>query len=344
MTIHYGILFQLGIAHDFYQGGTDLSVIIQPSYDTQILMKNYRVLSKMNRGKLEIAAEAEMVDGNSVLSERIQEPMELWFTLRLTDSYWSNYTDFLPSEKHIYFFSNKSNKETDEDILLHSGERASEENEMELIGTTTLELPGDASVTLKKQGISEDDRTAAIISVQDKQLLQTKSLDEGIYTLTVDGQERNFIHLKNNANVHGAVQILVDPSSANDIVASDWTLQSPEFKIHFKNRSTFWRYLISSKEIEHFQGLRITNGSSESPFGEPEQAIGPDGKERLLFASSEPLSITSKPTQFLQLKKNMNIENRSEGVVIDRLPVPNKENLYRVGEDGTILTDLFINL
>lgn len=346
MTIHYGILFRLSVAHDFYQGGPDLSVTMQPSYDTQVLMSNYRMLSKMNRGKLEIGAEADLVDGTSILSDRIQEPMELWFTLRVNDSYWANYTDFLPENNRVYFFSNGNTSEIEEDILLHGSERASEENQTELIGTTTIELPGDAEVKLTRFGLIEEDRTTAIITVQDKQLLQTKNIDEGKYVLTVDGAERTFVHLKSNAHVHGVIQIIVDPKNAEyaKVLESDWTMISPDFKVHFKNRSTVWRYLISNDELEHLEGLQITNGGSESPFGEPEQTMGPDGGDRLLFTSKEPLEITSKPTQFLQLKKNMNIENRSEGVVIDRLPVPNKENLYRVGEDGTILTDLFINL
>lgn len=346
MTIHYGILFKLNLVHDFYQGGPDLSVVIQPSYDTERLMSNLRMIHRMNRGKLEIGAEAEIHDDKSILSDRIQEPMEFWFALQIKDSYWGNYTDFLPENRQVYFFSNTKTIATEEATLLHASERVSEENQIQLIGTTTLEMPGDANVNLTRFGLSEEDCTGVIATLQDKQILQTKHLSEGLYVLDVDGTTREFVHLKNNAHVSGVIQIIVDPNASNTapIVESDWSLISPEFKMHFKNRSTVWRYLISNKELEHMEGLSITNGGDESPFGAPEPTKGPDGGDRLLFTSKVPLEITSKPTQFLQLKKNMNIENRSEGVVIDRLPVPNKENLYRVGEDGTILTDLFINL
>ncbi len=345
MIIHYGILFRLSVLHDFYQGSQDLSVSVRPSYDTQKLMNNFRMLSKMNHGKMEVGAEAEIVGEDSVLSDRIQEPMELLFTVELNDPFWANYTDYIP-ESNVYFFSN-SDTSVDEDVIaLHASDRVSEENQIELIGTTTLEFPGDSEVKLTRLGLAEEDRTQAILTVQDKQILQTKHITEGKYLLTVDGEERRFVHLNNNANVHGVVQILIDPENEQytSILTSDWKMRSPDFKIHFRNRSTVWRYLISNDELEHLEGLQITNGGGKSPFGLPEQTKGPDGGDRLLFTSKEPLELTAKPTQFLQLKKNMNIENRSEGVVIDRLPVPNKENLYRVGEDGTILTDLFINL
>ncbi len=248
MTIHYGTLFRLSIAHDFYQGGPDLSIAIRPSSDTHALMNNYRMISRMNRGTLEVGAEAELVDGQSVLSDRIQEPMEMWFTLQLNDNYWANYTDFLPENNQVYFFSNSKTSTSDDATILHSAERVSEENQTELIGTTTIEMPGESEVKLIRLSLTEEDRTEAIITDQDKQVLQTKNLDEGIYVLTVDETERKFIHLKGNANAHGAIQILVDPNNAEyaPILESDWTMISPEFKIHFKNRRTVWRYLISN--------------------------------------------------------------------------------------------------
>jgi hypothetical protein len=164
--------------------------------------------------------------------------------------------------------------------------------------------------------------------------------------LKVDDIEKSIFISSHTGSCSGIVQIIIAPDKKDlaPVVDSNWVLQTPDFTAHFKNRESLWRYHFTQSNLEHLEGIEITNGGDESPFGKPEETIGPDGKTWILISSNEPLAITEKPNQYLQLKKNMKIENRSEGVVIDRLPVPNKENLYRVGQDGSILTDLFINL
>lgn len=346
MTIQYGILFQLQVLHDFYNGTVDSSVIIEASGQTKQIMRNLRMLYKRNRGNLDLGIEVTKTENNAFQSDCLQEPLELWFTLRMTDNHWPNYTDVLPGFRKGYFFSNRKSNEVNNAISLHNSERVSDEDQLEIIGNAFVEVSGGSEVTLIRKGLLDEDLSGVIQTIQDRKGIMTNQLEEGLYELAEGEKVRSFIHLKSTTDVRGAIQILIDPVNSDfaKVVNEDWTLASPTFQIHFANKRSIWCYLISQKPLAHLEGLEITNGSETSLFEAPKETMAPDGGRRLMFASKEPLAITQKPTQFLQLKKNMNIENRSEGVVIDRLPVPNKENLYRVGEDGTILTDLFINL
>ena len=46
---------------------------------------------------------------------------------------------------------------------------------------------------------------------------------------------------------------------------------------------------------------------------------------------------------YFQLKKNVGIENRTEGIIINKLPTAAKEMLYRVDEKGNRYSDIYIN-
>lgn len=344
--IQFGILFRLSILHDFCDGGRDPHVRIEPTLATQQRLKNYGMLAKMNQGALEIGAEVHASDEGSILLDRIQEPMELNFTLKFTDTYRPNYTEILPQTNTGYFFSNRSSTKSEDHTLLHAQDRVSQEDQIEIIGNGQLEFSADSDIRLRYRGVIEEDQSDAITTIQNKKVINSSKLEEGLYELTVDGTAKDLFILGQAANPKGILQIIIDPENTEvaSVVGENWTLKSPSFVAHFKNRSTVWRYHFTKDNIEHLVGLQITNGAEEKPFGEPSETKGPDGKTWILIASNEALAITEKPNQYLQLKKNMNTENKSEGVVIDRLPVPNKENLYRVGEDGSIFTDLFINL
>jgi hypothetical protein len=346
MMIQFGILFRLGILHDFCDGGIDPRVHIEPTSATQKQLKNCGMLAKMNKGKLEIGAEVSASDEGPILLDRIQETMELNFTITFTDSYWQNYTEIRPQTNKRYFFTNQSTKETEDHILLHAADRVSQEDQIEIIGNIQLEFSVEKEISLLRKGPSEEDLSGAITTVQNKKVINSGKLDEGLYELTVDGTMRTIFILNQASNCQGVMHTILDPENTElaSIVDEKWVLQSPSFSAHFKNSSSIWRYHFTKSNIEHLVGLQVTNGGQENLFGDPNETIGPDGNTWILITSNEPIPITEKPTQYLQLKKNMNIENKSEGVVIDRLPVPNKENLYRVGADGSILTDLFINL
>lgn len=345
MTIQFGILFRLSIRHDFYDGDIDSAVQIVPTPETKRLLNNCRMLSKMNKGKLEIGAETMATDDGAVLIDRIQEPMELAFSIHLKDSFWMNYTDQLSEAGKGYFFSNAAFSEDEEHVLMHATPKVSELDQLQIIGNTTLEYAVESEISLTRKGLTEEDRSAVIKIVQNKKVIETRKLEEGLYEITEDGTATSVFITQADA-CNGIFHVLIDPNASDfaPVVDANWALQSPDFSAYFKNKSSVWRYHFTQSKLEHLEGIQITNGSEESPFGESSEVIGPDGNTWILISSNNPLAINYKPTQYLQLKKNMNIENKSEGVVIDRLPVPNKENLYRVGEDGNILTDLFINL
>lgn len=343
MTLQFGILFRLSVTHDFYDGGLDPAVLISPTSATQHVLRNYGMLAKMNRGKLEVGAEVESTDDGLALAARIREPMELMFTMQIKDPHWGNYTELLPNQGKVYYFSNRNTTTTENGVLLHPTPQASEGDQM--VVTTSLRFSTEDTVTLLRKGIEDENRSTAIQTREQHKIVESRHLEEGLFESSVNGETQHTI-LSQTAPNQGIIQVLIDPNADAfaKVFDSNWILQSPDFKVHFSNRKSIWRYHFTQKNLEHLEGIQITNGGTDSPFASPEETTGPDGNTWMLIASNEPLAITSKPTQFLQLKKNMNIENRSEGVVVDRLPVPNKENLYRVGEDGTILTDLFINL
>ncbi len=352
MNIRYDILFRLSVLHDFYEGDIDPNVKIVPTLATKQLLKNYGMLHKADRGRLNIVAEVTSTDNGLVLKEQLQSPLELVFTLQFQDSFWGNYTSLYPDSDKTFFFTNSNYSQEDNHTSLHPQSRVTESDQIKVLSFKTLTFPQESEVTLVRKGLKEEDRSAVIKTVQNQKVISTAALDDGLYEITENGSTtRVFIIDPNNfnsniENIQGVFHVLIDPNSSEfaPVVDTNWALQSPEFSVHFKNRSSLWRYYFTKSNLEHLEGLQITNGSEETSFGAAEDTVGPNGQPMILISSNEPLEITDKPTQHLQLKKNMNIENRSEGVVIDRLPVPNRNNLYRVGEDGSIFTDLFINL
>lgn len=346
MIISFDILTQFSIRHDYYDGGLVPSLQIVPSAETQGIISNYRMIAKVNKGVYEVGIEVESVDGKKRLVDRLQSPFELIFLIQTNDSLWSNFTEQIPRRNHVYFFSNFATSKGDSVTYLHEESRVGENNQIAVQSERFMELSSEGDATLTRHGAEDLDCSYAVIVQNEQRLLDTKTLDEGRYTLTVGDSTQTFFHLKNASTMDGIIHIVVDPANetTDPIVDSQWSLTHSKYSIHFKNRSTYWRYNFPKNQIEHMEGLQVTNGSETEIFSAPEEITAPNGQSMYCFTSLEPLELKNKPNHLLQLKKNVDVENRSEGVVIDRLPGPNKENLYRVGEHGDLISDVFINL
>ncbi len=335
--LSYDILNTISIGHEYFAGGTCRSVTWLPSKETEQFCKSRGVILKQNNGQLTVAVGVvKDDDGKVTLGYSLQEPFELTFFAKFNEQNWSNITPVSPSRMKRLVFTNE------EGGVLHSEEVVSDQHLTEVMfQQSLLEGYNNEKVNLQKLGSEEDCSNALEQRGEDLYLL-TRKLEEGVYTIS-DGTKEERVFVTSEFPEFDAVFHLVyDPAfGKNNVLNEDWTWNRKDFKVQFEAKSTYWRYWIPQSGLDGVEGVRIVNGD-DSGFNEGESVMAPNGQEMKLFSSNELLKLLEQPAAYFQLKKNVGVENRSEGVIISRLPIPGKDTIARINDEGKEFSDIYV--
>ncbi len=97
-------------------------------------------------------------------------------------------------------------------------------------------------------------------------------------------------------------------------------LQTEEYVIRFREKSTYWRYLLVSDHLRELHQPAVLNGSVV--FKGPVEIELPGNRTALAFESGIPVSIRQRSEKTFQLVENYDADSNKGKTVIKALPHP----------------------
>lgn len=98
------------------------------------------------------------------------------------------------------------------------------------------------------------------------------------------------------------------------------TMRAEEYVIRFREKSTYWRYLLVSDHLRELQKPAVLNGTVT--FKGPVDIELPNRKRALAFESDSPVSIRQRSDKTFQLVENYDADSNKGKTVIKMLPHP----------------------
>ncbi len=338
---------QAEIKHDYFTANMMNHVTWIPSKATQKIAQQLGLVFKSNHGKLVIYASSENENDKIVLNEKLRSDFCLTFYIQLNEPFWTNLTPISIKKGQVLYFSNKQVVKEKDKFLLHKSPYASIENTIEVTnGLKTLsEDLDDSKLKVNKVDSKNELVSYAIKTKNGQTYIDSRLLEEGQYQITDPNKETHFFLSKTPDSFDAICHLTYsnDWSNGQTIFNKDWTWEPVHFQLNFPTRETFWRYFIPKKSMTNYQGVMVVNEKNKVVFTPQEEVISTSGEPLICFTSQTPITIKQKLENTFQLKKNVGIENRSEGIIIGQLPGPEKETLFRMDKDGNRYSDIYIN-
>jgi hypothetical protein len=100
------------------------------------------------------------------------------------------------------------------------------------------------------------------------------------------------------------------------------------YYIHFREKETYWRYLLVSDYLQTLVNPAILNGSIT--FTGPVPVLLPNDSKALVFESTKPIGIKQKQESVFQLVESYNSELKKGRIVIKMLPYPDVKNISKI--------------
>ena len=349
MILSYDILTQLSIKHQFFGSNLLNNVEWVPSSQSLSLAKNLGLFFKSNNGVLSILVNTELNDSKKVLDFRLQDDFSLTFYIKNNEQYWSNLTPVDIAKDETLFFSNEIiNKENSNFYLQNKAEVSVADSIKYISDVNKLSLknldPNSAKLSQIKS--SKELLEYGLKSNNDELRLNDKLLDEGLYEIEdKEGNILSFFLLKDKSPLDGVCHLIFSPEWGGEynIINSDWTWNSMTLELNFPTRETYWRYFFPKENLTLFEGVTILSEDGKPAFNQGDEVNVYGSKAMICYTSIEPIKLKQKMDVYFQLKKNVGIENRTEGIIINKLPTAAKEMLYRVDEKGNRYSDIYIN-
>lgn len=286
----YMTLFQVEASHTFYLDYEGNKVdhkpdlLFKPTSECRNILKNYRLIFKSSKEGFRILGQVKDIDTSPhKLLIPIDEGVKFTFTISLLNPYFVNFSQ-LPIENtrgKLYRFTNLQESVMAGAISLSkiAGSPVSSADLMTIKPkrfTTEIDIPPPTTQTriiLKdRKNISILDEKVNIDPNTGKGIINTdlSSLEDGIYSLTIDGAEETFFssdHCFTNT-IFGVVEIFngsEPPESCRFINTTD-EITPVTYIIPFAARSCIWKYNLVQRvhTISDPMSITITNQSGLS--------------------------------------------------------------------------------
>ena len=346
MILNYDILSQIEIQHDYFKGHALSSAEWIPSEFTKATARNLGLAYKSSQGKLKILASTQDDGDKIVLSDKLRDPFFLTFYLKFNEPYWSNLTTISTHKNKCFLFTNLNKKGNDEVESLHTGDFVTESDLIEIVRGTHYPLSKFKidGIQIKSPYSNGNLSSSFITQINELPYLKTKPLDEGFYEIAdPSGKKHEVFIVKDKVNFDGICHLAFSQEFGG-IINKDGGWNKCNFLLKFSALSTYWRYYLPMTKIDHFEGVKILNETEKEQFNNGEEVEMINGDKMICFTSTSPIQLQENTGPIFQLKKNVGVENKSEGVIINRLPKPEKATLFRQDRKGNRYSDIYINL
>lgn len=308
--------------HDFFGETPYPHVRLVPTSTTEKILKNHRINWRLQQGGFSLIGEMTLI------RDILTEPLYLWFSMTLTDPYWSNYTR-LTASANTYYTDNLQ----PDSPLFHSG--YPDASNPILCVTEGLEIPDPraAAITLINKATGEAQKAKISVLRESTAWLHLKQVDEGVYT---SPELPQLVFIKTDAApLHPFLmcQIRITPA----------LLEQDPLKLQLRLPATdvLFRYYLPKESFKNSTELMIVNDQEEAVFGPMQERLVAN-KPMIHFTSLNAYTYLNHMTESFHLKKK---NGSDKAITIFRnLPLPSRENTWKTDDNGHRMIELFIKI
>ncbi|MFK7970952.1 MAG: hypothetical protein AB8F95_11320 [Bacteroidia bacterium] len=335
-------LFNIKLAHAYFRGGTPKDLSLTPTRATSKLMQSQGILSRQIGAEQKFLIKTDQIEQLKTVHEKrlsfylnSQDPSFINYTdipiqfnpfknqdilyfhnaerpKDLQDGAMVGTQDlstFGPNQLNIFIKKDEEKPDVNTIFILKS---TSENFKIDILNSQTQELlwteeftrSEDPDVEEERQFIA-DGKVVNRIGIQKKQehfVLNLESLDEGQYTIKVDGKEvKTFCVLHDMARPPLAlVNIFIKDLLAHQDAANS---VGPTYEVSFDNRATFWRYyFISESSNLTINNVSVNEKVMDSNGDKKKFSIAPIDEElaKTVFRGKTPILLVSEETIMLK--------------------------------------------
>jgi hypothetical protein len=129
-----------------------------------------------------------------------------------------------------------------------------------------------------------------------------------------------------------ASELFVKPFAVIEIQLSK--VKTEQYFIRFKEKASYWRYLLVSDHLKTLTNPAIINPFIQ--FNGPKEIVLPNNVKAVSFVSDIPISIKQRAEKQFQLVENYDRSTQKGKVIIRNLPHPNVNIISKLGTDQDV--------
>lgn len=330
ITLRYITLCTLDISHDYFKGSEAKRLVIEPTFQTRMWLRNNRLIYRRVGTGFGIG----YLDRDKESLQREQFDKEkLTFLISTTDTYFDVYSshDFRKTNQIIYL---NNAKQVD---FLSKNEKVSNEDILSVYPPKFIYKISDTDDN-KKVTINDSYRNCIWESSgQDLLNVDLSGHEPGMFSIFQDEKELESFYLLPQTP-RGLVAVV-------DLFMKDISKdERPVYKVNFGAEEAIWKYyFVQYKSNTVYSNIRIEplKKGEELPFTSPREVIIHSGQTAILVESEVPMLIQENSPHRFQLKAFK--ENTQERISI-QLPTPTYRELTVDQETNKVSAKMFLKI
>lgn len=345
-------LLTLKVGHAYYADGVCRDLSFQPSPETELNLKNLRILFRETPGGFTLLADANKSLG--LVKSPLLKVEKLTFLIRNDNPRFYNFTDLaMPGPGSLYYFHNRMENIAGKQKLklLHSGDSfsaaeeeqvrwASRRFEYEWAGKKPAKW--EVSDAIGKKLPSD---TAVMPEGATKLRIDLRDRPEGAFTLKAGDKPFLFYTTDKILDGYfGILDIYLAPASGKYAWIGEDKFILQEYHMHFLNRKTYWRYFLvdqkAKKEKPNFSDPALSTNGTELPFGKFTFTELPNKHQAAVVESTQPLALEEIVSETDKILLRMKRDGKTTAKPI-KLPKPGAEIVKPDKASGKVYSEVY---
>lgn len=345
-------LLSVKIGHAYYADGVCRDLTFQPTMETELNLKNLRILFKETPDGFTLVADAKKSLG--LVNSPLLKVEKLSFYIRNNNPRFYNFTDLaFPAAGGLFYFHNRLENMVGKQKmkLLHSGETfsAAEEEQIrwasrrfeyqwsgkkpakwEVADALGNKLPADAAVL--PEGAA-------------KLRIDLRDRPEGAFSLKAG--EKPFLFYTSDKvldGYFGILDIYLDKASGKYAWIGKDQFINQEYHLQFLNRKTYWKYFLvdqsAKKEKPNFSDPLLSINGTELPFGKFTFTELPNKHHAAVVESTEPLALKEIVSETDKILLRMKRDGKQIAKPV-KLPKPGVEIVKPDKASGKVYSEVY---
>lgn len=332
MSQSYDILALIRFSHDYFGDSQERRFKLYPVSSTKYLMDKNDIKLINSHARLQLTVATERAGNNVKLSYKVDNAIDLYFLIKSEDLYLDNYS-VLPqrNKQEVMFFSGKLVDKKNTNTLRMESDKVIE------FAKNTLNIPTALVDDIKVLDLHDNEYQISSYTNEDQRYqLDISSLEPAIYKLNTKIGIKYFTNLSTGMGSKPWGLLHIDTGQC---LTEDGLLNSQIYEISINSLSTYWKYIISDKQVAQFSEIdALTIEASDGSIAFEKQFQ----EGALTFTSGIPITLTAKKKISFRLKKK-NGQSTQASVLIQNLPLPNPKTMINKDKDK-LFSPIFIKL
>jgi len=301
----WGKLLSLKVFHDFYKDEKYTDFKFLPTADTELLLKNFRILFRNQE------------EGLTLLYDKMQTHKLLKATV-LRSNLERQLSFCIFNENRLLSQITEMEFEKDGEIFYFTNLIEDKNNKKGLINTTSIDayklpLKRKTFTVIFKNPVARKEvniknsrgdilLNKAVTDVDEKKPVNDIPIaieyaPDGTYIIEGSKGEHQKVYCYGsgfNPKTWGIFDVFLNESKNQFPIFNDKQLLSPELTMQLVGRSTYWKYLLISRfiEVEDISEVKVTYEGKEFPFSEPKMVDLMTGGKAVMIESKNPIKAT----------------------------------------------------